>query len=159
MTTRCVVADDKFGVLAKRCWELQRRVREGTIDPDEAADGIQAIMEGRTLPVEMTIGDRTYEILGFLRGDEKSVSGSVMVERAKEMQANLGQDDGQYLLDHQKEIPEALRGKVVFVFPDWRHPVDPVRVACVSWNGIRWVQDWHWLGHDFHDDARVLRRK
>ena len=107
----------------------------------------------------LTVGDRTYEILGFLRGDEKSVSGSVMVERAKEMQANLGQKDGQYLLDHQEEIPEALRGKVVFVFPDWRRPDDPESVAYVTWDGHRWVQDWRWLGRDFDDRARVLRRK
>ena len=107
----------------------------------------------------MTIGDRTYEILGFLRGDEKSVPGSVMVERAKEMQANLGQDDGQYLLDHQEEIPQALRGKVVFVFPDWRRPGDPGCVACVDWRGNRWVQDWYWLDCVWYDIDRVLRRK
>ncbi|MAF14074.1 MAG: hypothetical protein CMI53_04265 [Parcubacteria group bacterium] len=159
MTTRCVVADDKFGLVAKRCWELQRRVREGTIDPDVAAEAIQAIMEDKSLPAEMTIGDRTYEILGFLRGDEKSVPGSVMVERAKEMQANLGQDDGQYLLDHQEEIPQALRGKVVFVFPDWRRPGDPGCVACVDWRGNRWVQDWYWLDCVWYDIDRVLRRK
>jgi len=39
------------------------------------------------LPTEMTIAGRTYEILGFLRGDEKSVVGHTIVERAKEMKA------------------------------------------------------------------------
>jgi len=107
----------------------------------------------------MTIGDRTYEILGFLQGDEKSVPGSVMVERAEEMQANLGQEDGQYLLDHQEEIPEVLRGKVVFVFPAWRHPVAHGGVACVDWDGCRWLQGWDWLDRGFRDGDRVLRRK
>ena len=107
----------------------------------------------------MTIADRTYEILGFLRGDEQSVAGSVMVERAKEMQANLGQDDGQYLLDHQEEIPEAFRGKVVFVFPDWRNPDSPEGVACVCWGGGRWLRRWLWLGGGFRDRCRLLRRK
>ena len=35
------------------------------------------------LPTTMTVGDRTYDILGFLRGDETSVVGHTMVERAK----------------------------------------------------------------------------
>ena len=62
------------------------------------------------LPTTMTISGRTYDLLGFLQGDEKSVVGHTMVVRAKEMNANLGQDDGQHLLDHQDEIPAAVRG-------------------------------------------------
>lgn len=111
------------------------------------------------LPTEMTIADRIYDILGFLRGDEKSVVGHTMVERAKEMNANLGEDDGQHLLDHQSEIPVALRDKVVFVFTDWRHPDSSGHVYYVYWDDDRWVEDWGWLGDDFDEDCRVLRRK
>ncbi len=111
------------------------------------------------LPTTMTIGGRAYDILGFLQGDEKFVKGDVMVKRAVEMGANLGEDDGEYLLKHQDEIPVALRGKVVFVFTDWRHPAYPGYVYYVDWSGGRWIRDWFWLGRDFREDDRVLRRK
>ena len=111
------------------------------------------------LPTTMTIGDRTYDILGFLRGDEKYVKGDVMVARVVEMGANLGKEDGQYLLDHQDEIPVALRGKVVFVFTDWRHPGSSEGVYYVYWDDDRWVRYWRWLARDFRGYCRVLRRK
>ncbi len=110
------------------------------------------------LPTEMTIAGRTYEILGFLRGDEKSVVGHTIVERAKEMKAPLGQDDGQHLLDHQEEIPEALRGKI-FVFPDWRNSDLPEVVAYVDWLGDLWAKGWGSLGRGFGGSCRLLRRK
>ena len=111
------------------------------------------------LPIEMTIGGRTYEILSFLRGDEKFVVGHIMVERAKEMNAHLGKDDYDHLLKHQEEIPVALRGKVYFVFTDYRRPGCSGRVCDVCWAGGRWVQDRYWLGLDWNDRGRVLRRK
>jgi len=113
------------------------------------------------IPTVMTIDGVTYDILGFLKGDEKSVHGTVMVGRAKEMNANLGRDDGQRLLDHQDEIPVALRGKVVFVFTDWRNPDNSEDVCCVFWSGDSrcWVRFWVWLGFDRDGSCRLLRRK
>lgn len=108
----------------------------------------------------MTVGGRIYEILGFLKEEDRGpVRGKIMVKRAEGKDANLGQDDGQYLLDHQEDIHVALRGKIVFVFPGWRHPADPDGVAYVDWLGYGWTRGWLWLGVDFHDDGRVLRRK
>lgn len=116
-----------------------------------------------SIPTSMTIAGRTYEILDFLREeDRESVSGSTMVERANEMQAHLGQDDGQHLLNHQEEIPEALRGKVAFVFIDWRLPARPAHVTYIHWCGNRWVMDiqyGHWLTCVFSGNGRLLRRK
>ena len=112
------------------------------------------------LPTTMTVGDRTYDILGFLLGDETSVVGHTMVGRAKELSAHLGADDGQYLLDHQQDIPVVFRGKVVFVFTDWRHPDDSEYVFFVCWDDDRWVQVWSWLGDGcWRGYDRVLRRK
>ena len=124
-------------------------------------------MEGRfkteavtsALPTEMTVGGRTYEILGFLKGDEESVPGDVMVSCAKEMGANLGKDDCDHLLAHQNEIPVALRGKIVFVFPDMRSPGDRGYVAYLYWLGGRWVVGFYWLGGVWVGSYRVLRRK
>ena len=111
-----------------------------------------------TLPTTMTVGGRTYDILGFLEKGETSVVGSTMVERAKKMSAHLGEDDGQHLLDHQSEIPVALRG-MVFVFTDWRRPGGPGSVGCVDWGGGRWVLRWIWLDDDWRGGDRVLRCK
>ncbi len=113
-----------------------------------------------SLPTEMTIGDRTYEILGFLKEGEKSIVGHEMIKRVKEMNAHLGQDDGQYLLDHQQDIPESLRGKVYFAFTDWRHPDNSGRISSVCWYGGRWIRDWYWLDDGYwYGRDRVLRRK
>lgn len=109
---------------------------------------------------EMTVGGRTYEILGFLEGDETSVVGHTMVKRAKKMNANLGKDDGKHILKHQDEIPASLRGKVVFVFPDWRRLGDSENAYCVCWYGGRWLRPWFWLGGEsWIGSDRVLRRK
>ena len=112
-----------------------------------------------SLPTTMTVGGRTYDLLGFLRKNEESVRGPVMVERAKEMNANLGKEECAHLLGHQGDIPFALRGKVVFVFTDLRRPGFPKSVACVYWIGGCWVQCWDWLGIVWNGNVRILRRK
>ena len=115
---------------------------------------------GSALPTEMTVGGRVYEILSFLREEDGgSVRGDVMVSRAKELGANLGKEDCEFLLAHQADIPAALRGKIVFVFPDWRCPGGRGGVACVGWGGGGWCQDWGWLSYDWNGDVRLLRRK
>ena len=144
---------------------LQREIGDILFDALVSSDNTDAVREfAKTLvkdamPTSFTVGNRTYDMLSFLRGNEKSVVGHTMVERAKEMVANLGQDDGQYLLDNQQDIPVALRGKVMFVFTDWRHPDVSSYVYYVYWGDGRWVRDWYWLDGGWDDNDRVLRRK
>ncbi|MFH1946935.1 MAG: hypothetical protein ABIJ23_02135 [Candidatus Magasanikbacteria bacterium] len=144
---------------------LQREIGDELFDALVSSDNTERVRQfAKTLvadaiPIEMTIGGRTYDLLGFLKGNEKSVKGDTMVIRAKEMNANLGKEEGEHLLKHQDEIPVALRGKIVFVFTDWRLPGVPVRVAYVYWDDDGWVQGWHWLGLDWYGLVRVLRRK
>ena len=116
-----------------------------------------ALVKGVT-PTEMTIGSHTYEILDFLREGETSVTRHTMVERAKEMNAHLGGDDGQNFLDNQKDVPASVRD-LMFVFTDWRRPDYSEDVYCVYWCGGRWVQNWYWLDNLWYDYFRVLRRK
>jgi len=112
--------------------------------------------EGATL----TIGGRVYEPLSVLRGGEKKVHGPVVVERAKEMHANFGKEEGEHLLKHQGDIPVELRNSVVFVFVDWRHPKEFEKVCCISWskNLQCWTKDWIWLDDSWLGVCRVLRR-
>jgi len=145
--------------------ELGNERFEALVDPtnmDKLKKFCDELLKKNAIPTEMTIGGRTYDILGFLREKETSVVGDTMVERAREMDANLGADDGQYLLDHQDEIPAILRGKMYFVFTDWRHPDDSESVYYIYWHehSQRWVRRWSWLGHGYWSGCvRVFRRK
>lgn len=111
------------------------------------------------IPTEMTIGGVTYDILSFHEGEEKLVVGHTMVERAKTLNAHQGKSEWEWLLANQANIPVALRGKVVFVFTDDRHPDFSAYIYCVYWNGGRWVGVWFWLGSAWDRICRVLRRK
>ncbi len=141
---------------------LREQLGEGRfmalIDPENTGK-VREFCDSLPLPAEMIISSRTYQIMDFMRKGEKSVRGCVMVERAKKMQANLGQGDGQYLLDHQEEIPVTLRGRVAFVFPDWRKDDDPEYVIYIAWDGNRWVKFWGWLPAVFYINHRLLRPK
>ena len=48
MTTH-VVADETLGKISKRMWEVQRRLMEGTLDPEEVARNLQLTAEGRQI--------------------------------------------------------------------------------------------------------------
>lgn len=113
-----------------------------------------------TLPTEMTIGGRTYKILSFLREDETPLMAvSVMASRTKEINANLDQDDWEFLVTHQDEIPSVFRGKVIFVFLSLQGPSGRDYVACVLWDNDRWHRGWFWLACGLFDNLRLLRRK
>ena len=91
------------------------------------------------LPTEMTIAGRNYGIIGFLKDDESLILYSRMVARLKSTGATLGEEDGQHILDHQREIPQVLRGKIIFVFTGWRLddppfiPKDSI-IALIMWS-------------------------
>jgi hypothetical protein len=105
-----------------------------------------------------TVGNRTYESISFLRKDEESVSGHIMTKRADEMNAKLGKDDGQYLLDNQHLLPSTLQGKVL-VFPSWIHPNPPDSVKCIIYPHNQWVWDWFLLDYLWDKERILLRRK
>lgn len=91
--------------------------------------------------------------------DGDVVSEATMLERAKAANATSGQKECEDFLAHQSEIDPALRGKVVFVFVDWRrHPGSPGDVAAVYWGGGRWVLRWGWLGIGWYGLYRPVRR-
>lgn len=46
MTTKRVVADDLLGKIARKTWELTRRVLQGSLDPNRVLRLLQQILEG-----------------------------------------------------------------------------------------------------------------
>ena len=105
---------------------------------------------------------RSFEACAFLLDGETSVIGHTMIERTAGMSGKAcGQDDGQYLLDNQQDIPSEFR-KFYLVVQDWRLPVDSGYVYYLYWDedSRQWIRYWNWLGSGYWDDGdRVLRRK
>ncbi len=68
MTTKKqrVVADDVLGQISRRTWDLQRRVMEGTLDPQQVLNSLQSFAEGHpVVPTDappFILGQRVYEI-------------------------------------------------------------------------------------------------
>ena len=87
-----------------------------------------------SLPQEMTVGDRTYEILGFHEEGEGSVDGQTVVRRVSEIDANPNKEAGEHLLKHQHQIPVELRGNT-FVFTRLRQ----------SWGHLHHTLEWQTL--------------
>lgn len=53
MTERRPVTDGEIGRVAIRQWELLRRVKEGTLNPEEVSQGFQRIIEGKEIEKEI----------------------------------------------------------------------------------------------------------
>ncbi len=117
-------------------------------------------IEEPLLPTEITIGNRIYKIINYFKENEDRVSGDVMVKRAKEMYADLGENEGRHILAHQDQIPIILRGKVMFIFPNWRHLYHSDRSYCIRWSGDKWIKDFFaYSDNDWSKSSRLLRRK
>ncbi len=79
MTTKYVVADDLLGQLARKQQELNRRVLEGTLDPQRVLQSLQYIIEGRSvrLPCEdtgFTVSEQVYIVDVQRKGNFESVA-------------------------------------------------------------------------------------
>src|SRR3989344_4142449 len=93
----------------------------------------------------------------FLK-NKNSVKGDLMATRAVELDANYGQEDAEWLLEHQDMIPVELRSYyLVFPATKWRGLDSRRYVPCLYWDGDRWVLDFHWLDDDFYSDVCLVR--
>lgn len=169
------VTDEILGKIARQEHDLFRRVREGTLDPEKVSRGLQDLIEGKTdqavfqhdmtkeawelvEDVEGTQYPHQLELAPFLLKGESYIKGEELVERAKKMQANLGQRQAEYLLDHQDKIPEEWR-QYYLVFPGttWRGRGGFRSVPYLRWDGERWCLGFAWLGSVFDSGDRLLR--
>ena len=67
MTAKTVVTDDTLGKIATRQWELYRRVKDGSLDPNQALSALQGIIENEAdlLDIETMdwrVSSQVYEI-------------------------------------------------------------------------------------------------
>lgn len=116
--------------------------------------------------VEADVKPSTFEVknlepVSFLEeSDGGSVVGKVLRGRALILEANFGLVDGQYTLDHQKEIPEEMRSfYIVLSGTLLRRSGGGLFVACLDWAVDRWVLVFLWVGGAFGGAARLVRSK
>ena len=95
---------------------------------------------------------------GLLKSSESYVSGEVMKQRAKELNANLGQSHAEYLLEHQDLVPKEWQGNYYLTFPGtvWQGSGGGRGVPCLHWDGVRWFLVFHWLRGDWSSDVRLV---
>lgn len=125
-----------------------------TIKYDKTKDGWTGPLEDVGPRITSVKG---LELLPFLKRGESYVNGEVMKKRAEEQNANFGQLDAEWLLEHQSEIPKEFR-KYYLAFPGTvRRDSDGSRcVAFLYWSDDQWCLRWDWLGSDWSSGDRLL---
>jgi len=105
-------------------------------------------------------GEFTLDLVEFVKPDEHWVRGAVMVQRAKEFGAALGQHHAEALVENQHIIPEEWR-EFYIIFPGtvWRTPHDNCSIPFIFWYAGRWYLSFSWIVHDWHSDARLVRAR
>lgn len=90
------------------------------------------------------------ELVSFLEDNESYVNGETMLQRARgKLNANLGQQHAEWLLEHQVEIPEEFKEHyLAFTGTVWHRPHGRRHVPCDGWRlNFRWLGN-HWDGID-----------
>lgn len=96
----------------------------------------------------------------ILKDGEKWVSGAEMMKRAKKLGGLTGRAHADYLLAHQDEIPEEWRESVlIFAGCEYKDSGGRSRVPCLCFNDDQWRLYFFWLGNNFDDNYRLVRRK
>jgi len=112
------------------------------------------------LPDSIVLPDGTYEVVSFLREGEESIDGELVLQRARELGANIGATDGEYLLRHQASIPAVFRKRVTFICTSWWSSREWGEVWFIMWDDIsnRWEKRRSVMhGHSYSSNMRLLR--
>lgn len=173
MTTK-IVADDVLGVFARQQHDWFERVRKGSLNPEEITRAVQAVIDRGTVftrdmrkeswklledaPRRIT-SVKDIELVPFLKKNEKSIKGEELVLRARgELNADYGQHDAEYLLEHQDEIPAEFRKYyLVFTKTIWRDSDGRRRVPYLGFDGGHWYLRFLWLEDDYSSHVRLVR--
>lgn len=112
--------------------------------------------EGWTLISDVGFQSGEIELVEFLKPGEDQVDGTVMADRAKELNANLGQKYAEWMLEHQDRIPAKFR-QFYLSFPGtvWRGSGGDRIVPFLYWDGDQWYLSFSW--RDWYSDDRLLR--
>ena len=98
------------------------------------------------------------DIKEFLKPNESYVNGEAMKQRAKELNAHLGQHHAEYLEEHPELIPKEWRDKYL-VFPGtvWQDRDGSRSVPYLRWGGGEWCLGFNRLRLGWGGDDRLVR--
>ncbi len=142
-------------------WVLELKLKKGNSAPTAPAFSRDMRKEGWTLieNVSRQITSITDpKLVPILKKGETSINGEEMVRRARaELNANLGQEDAEWLLEHQAEIPKEWRSYYL-TFPGtvWQGEYGCRFVPCLRWGVAGWCLYFGWLGLDWLSGVRLL---
>ncbi len=161
------IPDDLDSTLAQRWIDDQqslRRVLRVALEPvvtcrsfrhDKTKDGWTLLQD---VPQAITSGFFGLELVSFHKPNERNVSGELMASRAIELEANLGQHDAEYLLEHQNKIPAEFREYIlVFTGTVWRDSDGDSWVSYFRWSSGLWLLGFHWLKDVVGSQCRLVR--
>lgn len=103
------------------------------------------------------IGNRVYELIDILEGNENRISGYEMIKRAKKFHANLGKEEGQFILGCQDEIPEIFWDLSLY-FPQWHPSSIPELITYLKRIAHRWLKNSAYPGNSCYRYDRLVRR-
>jgi hypothetical protein len=135
-----------------------------TIDPIRPFDMDMKTLFGWKLErdCEYQPGDVTLELAEFLKRCESWVKGTVMLDRAKAIGADLGQKHAEVLLENKHLIPSEWKNHYL-IFPGtvWRVlPHGGRHVPCLRWRYDQWLLHlFRWLGGKWGADDRLVRSR
>lgn len=135
--------------------ETEQSLVNGTFKRDMRREGWKLLENTSRRLTSIT----DLEPVSFLKSGESHINGEEMVRRARiELDADYGQEDAEYLLEHQEEIPVELRDfYLVFTGTVWEDSNGYRCVPCLGWNGGRWYLYFYWLGVGWNDNDRLPR--
>ncbi|MBI4268340.1 hypothetical protein HY627_00715 [Candidatus Uhrbacteria bacterium] len=118
------VADDTLGRLARRQADLFRRVAEGTVDADQAMDGLQLIIEGK-FASNLEMGDTMAvlsETVRVIKEDLPYANEKTDTNRAypSNYKARPAQQQANFWKKHYKKLDDSHVEQLSSgAFPDW----------------------------------------
>lgn len=154
------VAGDLYESITGQLFEIGRQLRQSNgypFDPMQLKAHLQAAVEGRfsqpagtfrrdmrkegwTLIENAPCSIPPADIIGlpFLKDGEDHIGGEEMLVRSRSL-ACYGQEDAEWLLDHQDQIPVELR-QFYLVFPRtvWKYRGGDRFIPCLDWYGSEW---------------------
>ena len=117
------------------------------------------IPDGWTVVDDVATADfnmKKFKIKKFLKKNESYISGEELRKRAIDLKANLGFKVLEYVLEHQSQIPEEFRNYwIYFTGTLLRRPDGVLCVACLYFDGDRWVLRFAWLDDFFDSNDRL----
>ena len=165
-----MVAGDLYESITGQLFEIGRQLRQLNGYPFDAFQlkaHLQAAIEGRFGSVFgnfrhdkrkdglMLLENQPRRISGaiigipFHKDGEDNVNGEETVRRSRipSLDANLGQEDAEWLLENQDNIPTELRNFVlIFTATIWQYRDGDRIVPCLDWGGGGWCFGFRWLG-------------